>query len=320
MSKGKSQIRKICPFHQVDTSKIAASQLIEYQISESRKGNRAMAEINNRLKDLVLSYKPNQIKYQILDYNEIATKSNRHNNFYPKSYETIIPISPDKNASKIIENLEINQSYNIQKLVMRHKFHYETCKSHAKATDKVMKEITSKLNENENPYPHLSLQEVQNFIEYQMIQERPDSAEPIILFNEIMKSRPDIVVQILRVQSQIFTVLKELLESDEQLKHEDLAFSEIGYIDDGVLYPNSRFLKIVTNNLGQFFHRYKQKTANEILYDSSLDAEKNGLFNQHLFLFDKKGDNYRLKEVDNKACPAVKSIGPMIRHLCNQPA
>ena len=122
--------------------------------------------------------------------------------------------------------------------------------------------------------------------------------------------------QILKIQSQLCTVLQELLNEDQQLQHESLAYSEIGYVVEGKVQPNSRFMKVLTNNYGQFFHKYRSKSANEILHSASLDAENEQMFTQRLFLFKQDNEKYSLKDVDSRACPAIKTIGPMVRHLC----
>lgn len=312
MSEGKSQIRKSCPFHFADTAKIAASQLVSYDNIESKKASKEMVHINTLLKDRVLNYQIGNISFDMLDYNEIAAKSKKHKSAYPGKYEDIIPIDPNKNATFIYEQLSNNISYNVQTLLVKHKPYYEETKSHVLSSRRVMREVQ---NSNDS-FKDLDLNEVNSFFEYQSMQERPETADPIILFNEIIQSRPDIVQQILKIQSQLCTVLQELLNEDQQLQHESLAYSEIGYVVDGKVQPNSRFMKVLTNNYGQFFHKYRNKAADEILHCASLDAESEQLFIQRLFLFEQDNEKYSLKDVDSRACPAIKTIGPMVRHLC----
>lgn len=109
-----------------------------------------------------------------------------------------------------------------------------------------------------------------------------------------------------------------MVDTDQQLRHEDIAYSEFGFIEDGRIFPNSRLLKVITNNYGPYFHKYKEESAGAILSKSSLDAEKDRMFSQHIFLFNENKDSYSMTGTDVRACPAVKSVGPIVRHLTPQ--
>lgn len=313
MEEYKGEIRKTCPYHQVDTVKAAASAFISYNVVDAKQASRKMLDIVEKLRDKVLSVNPGSVSYDVEDFSIIGKRSKEHTSRYPESIDQIIPLDKDKNAQSLYERVAANKHPFVQNILEMHNSELDECKSHIAAARRVMRIIT-RLTKSSS-IKNLNYEDVQTLLDYQSIQERPENATPIIRFNSIIEKRPDIVHEILKVQSQVCTVLQELIDENPQYGHEEIAYSEFGFLHEGKVVPNSRLLKVITNNYGPYFYKYEDESAAEILSKSSKDAEADRMFSQSIFLFQDNKSSFDLVGVDNRACPAINSIGPIIRHL-----
>lgn len=297
----------------MDTVKTAAANFITYSVNEARIASAEMLKIMEQLKDRVISVHPLDIKYNIEDFSEIAKRSNHHNNRYPATLSDVIPISVNKNAQFLYQQVKQNSHPFIQELVDNHDAEFADLGSHVQAARKIMRTLSRKIKV--NPVEDLEKKDIISLWDYQSIQERPETGDVIEKFNNIIFNRPDIIETVLKIQSQACHVLQAMIDENPQLRYEEIAYSEIGFLHDGLVVPNSRLLKVITNNYGPYFYKYADESAENILAKSSLDAENDGMFSQNLFLFKENGDSYSLMGMDNRACPAIRSIGPIVRHL-----
>ena len=159
---------------------------------------------------------------------------------------------------------------------------------------------------------------LQSLITYQTIQERIDSAEAVQSINVALAERMLVLEDLLGIQAAIVEDLQAWIAEDFSRLQVARAFSEIALVEaDGTVIPNSRFLKILVHNWGDYIAAHRGGTIEEIVAFCGAQARLNLIYEQNILVLRREGPVRRLYGIAVRACPAAAVIAPLVSHYAS---
>ena len=342
-----------CPFGAESSPKHMSTHGECPDLRESSRADRQISDALRAFGDFLIEDRSDWRPAEIEAYDQVGLIANKIDHSAPATFGEIFPLEPGRHGEAILEQVADSDSIIARYIAAAHEKAVFTSRSHRLAARAVMSSIgrdwdaiaaedgvgelalvasLERFANRRNPAHALrapsaygaergialSAGSIRSLSEYQVIQERPESEADVHHINTKLAARTKTIEELIGIHITMVADLQRWFDADPERWATVRAFREIALVNaDGKVVPNSRFLKILMHNWGEFIASHPVANIADVVSFCTSEARLNRIFEQNILVLRRHEKVWTLFGIAHRSCPAAASLGSLISRYSN---